>query len=259
MTRRPYHRPPEGRDRDRAERDRVVDVLLARLQRGALSQAEAALLAEHVRELQRLAEENRRAMVGTTRALAKHREAADAAIVEAEQRAEQAQAGREQAEQQLAAVRSELHDVKARRDDARAGRQDAERALARVRHAQSLGDALAAVAQFDGLSPQAARAHARILDRADSTEARLAEQQREHDIALARERRRGDGWQRHALAADHKATRYRTAWFAARRDRKADRAAMAAELPLVQAGQQALAGRCPLPCATCAGETATRD
>ncbi|MFF2367183.1 hypothetical protein ACFVU0_31380 [Streptomyces sp. NPDC058122] len=305
MSPRPQQRAPKGRNRDRADRRAVVDVLLARAQRGVLSAAEGALLAEHVREEQRLADENRRAMAGTTQALERHREAADAAIVEAEERAATAERklsdsetlghrllqraeraedelrghraaaayrkaaadtfeGRlaavrqqttegvlagfesltkraESAEQQLAGVRAQLHDVKARRDDARAGRQDAERALARVRQAQTLGDALAVVAQFDGLSPEAARTHGRILDQADTVEARLAEQQREHDIALATERRRGDGWQRHALAADHKADRYRTAWFAARRDRRADRAAMAAELPAVQAGQRALA------------------
>ncbi|WP_335936653.1 hypothetical protein [Streptomyces sp. PTD5-9] len=38
-------------------------------------------------------------------------------------------------------------------------------------------------------------------------------------------------------AAEHHANRYRLAWLAARRDRKADRAAMAAELPAVQAGR----------------------
>jgi hypothetical protein len=46
-------------------------------------------------------------------------------------------------------------------------------------------------------------------------------------------------WRRRFERAEHRATRYRTAWFAARRDRRADRAAMAAELPLVEAGQQA--------------------
>ncbi|HEY1179062.1 MAG TPA: hypothetical protein VGF17_23150 [Phytomonospora sp.] len=252
MSPRPQQRAPKGRNRDRADRRAVLDVLLARAQRGVLSTAEGALLAQHVREEQRLADENRRAMAGTTQALERHREAADAAIVEAEERTADAERKLsdsetlghkvlQRAEQQLADVRSQLHDVKARRDDARAGRQDAERALARVRQAQTLGDALAVVAQFDGLSPEAARAHGRILDQADTVEARLAEQQREHDRALATERRRGDGWQRHALATDHRADRYRTAWLACRRDRKADRAAMAAELPAVQAVHGALA------------------
>ncbi|MFD5591958.1 hypothetical protein [Streptomyces griseorubiginosus] len=234
MTRRQYHRPPEGRDRDRTECDRVVDVLLARLDRGALSPAEAALLGEHVREYRRLAEENRRAMVGTIRALAKHREAADAAIVEAEERAKQA-------EQQLAPVEAALAETRRRHRGACERVDQLLAVLARVRNAQSLGDALAAVAVHDGVSPAAARVHARILDQADSTEARLAEQQREHDIALATARRNTVTAAEEAREQRHRAGRYRTAWHAARRDRKADRAAMAAELPAVQAGQRALA------------------
>ncbi|MEU0719065.1 hypothetical protein ABZ498_18040 [Streptomyces lavendulocolor] len=252
MTRRPYHRPAGGRDRDRLDRRAVVDVLLARAQRGVLSPAEAALLAEHVREEQRLADENRRAMAGTTQALERHRAAADAAIVEAEERAKQA-------EQQLAPVETALAEVRRRRREACERVDQLLAVLARVRNAQSLGDALAAVAEHDGMSPTAARIHARILDRADSTDARLAEQQRDHDIALATARRNTVAAAKEAREQRHRADRYRTAWFAARRDRKADRAAMAAEWPLVQAGHQTLAGRCPLPCATCARETAPRD
>ncbi|MEV0444779.1 hypothetical protein AB0I84_04740 [Streptomyces spectabilis] len=90
MTR-PQQRAPKGRDRDRDDRRAVVDVLLTRAQRGVLTPAEGALLAEHVREEQRLADKSRRAMAGTTRALARHRQAADEAIVEAEQRAEAAE------------------------------------------------------------------------------------------------------------------------------------------------------------------------
>ncbi|MGW7197240.1 hypothetical protein [Streptomyces chryseus] len=122
------------------------------------------------------------------------------------------------AEQQLAAVRSELHDVKLRRDDARAGRADAERragiaeqvaegnkkhvqqlipdmkraeaALDRVRNAPSLGAALAAVADYDGLNPARARIQAEFTEAADSTRARLDEQAREHAIELATMARR---------------------------------------------------------------------
>ncbi|MHA4819347.1 zinc finger domain-containing protein [Streptomyces aculeolatus] len=86
---------------------------------------------------------------------------------------------------QLTAVRSQLDDVKRRRDDARAGRRDAERALDRVRQANTLGEALAVVAQFDGMTPQAAAAHAALTDRADTVDARLAEQAREHAVKLA--------------------------------------------------------------------------
>ncbi|MGW2292792.1 hypothetical protein [Streptomyces phaeochromogenes] len=255
MSPRPQQRAPKGRNRDRADRRAVVDVLLARLRRGVLSPAEGALLAEHVREGQRLADENRRAMAGTTRALDRHREAAADAIVEAEaalaeERAKfasltEAHAAAliraEAATQQLAPVEATLAEMRRRHRGASERVAQLLAALARVRNAQSLGDALAAVAEHDGLSPTAARIHARILDRSDSTEARLAEQQRDHDIALAIERRRGDGWKRHALTADHRADRYRTAWLACRRDRRADRAAMAAELPDVLAGQQARA------------------
>ncbi|MFL4905073.1 hypothetical protein ACJ6WF_18235 [Streptomyces sp. MMS24-I2-30] len=80
MTRRPCHRPTQGRDGDRSDRRAVVDVRLARLDRR--SPAEAALVREHVQEELRLADENRLAMIGTTRALAKHRKATDAAIIE---------------------------------------------------------------------------------------------------------------------------------------------------------------------------------
>lgn len=85
-------RAPKGRHRDQADRRAVIDVLLARLARGiAPTAAEAAMLAEHVREEQRLADENRKAMAGTTQALERHRAAADAAIRELEQRAEKAE------------------------------------------------------------------------------------------------------------------------------------------------------------------------
>lgn len=231
MTR-PQQRAPKGRDRDRDDRRAVVDVLLARAQRGALSSAEGALLAEHVREEQRLADETRRTMAGVTRALDRHREAADAAIVEAEQRAEAA-------EQQLAHVeQGDAAAIHLANSAATAWQQRADQALAvlvRVRNAQTLGDALAAVAEHDGLSPTAARVHGRMLDRADTTEARLAEQQRAHDIALATERRRTEAWAQQTREAERQAGRYRIAWLAARRDRYADRAAMAAELPLAHA------------------------
>jgi hypothetical protein len=237
MTR-PQQRAPKGRNRDRADRRAVVDVLLARLQRGVLSPAEGALLAEHVREEQRLADENRLAMAGTTRALAKHREAADAAVREAEAALADERA---RAEQQLAPVEATLAEVRRRHRGACERVDQLLAVLARVRNAQSLGDALAAVAEHDGMSPAAARIHARILDRADSTDARLAEQQREHDIALATARRNTVAAAEVAREQRHRADRYRTAWFAARRDRRADRAAMAAELRALQAGQRALA------------------
>ncbi|GGR80790.1 hypothetical protein GCM10010252_19140 [Streptomyces aureoverticillatus] len=267
MSARPQQRAPKGRDRDRGDRRAVVDVLLARAHRGVLTPTEGALLAEHVREEQRLADETRRAMAGTAQALERHREAADAAIVEAEQRATDAEEQLSQSEtlghrllQRAERAEEQLAHVQAKRDrlardvdamnattretyaERRQHRQalaeqraHVDQVLARVRNAQSLGDVLAAVAEHDGLSPAAARAHGRMLDRADTTEARLAEQQREHDIALATERRRAEGWKAHTREAERQAGRYRVAWLAARRDRYADRAAMAAELPLAHA------------------------
>ncbi|MGW5673957.1 hypothetical protein ACWEV4_02500 [Streptomyces sp. NPDC003860] len=258
MTRR--QRAPKGSDRDRADRRIVVDVLLARAQRGVLAPAEAALLATHVREEQRAADATRRALAGTTQTLERHRDAADAAIVEAEERAADAERRHVEAvaeQQQTASERDRLaRDVAAMHDginqtareafaqrrqhrqalaEQHARTEQALAALARVRQAQSLGDALAAVAEHNGLSPEAARTHGRILDQADTIEARLAEQQREHDIALAAARRQTVEVSQEARAQQRAARRYRTAWLAARRDRRADRAAMAAELPLVQA------------------------
>lgn len=275
MTTHPQQRAPKGHTRDRHDRRTVVAVLLARIQRGVLSPAEGALLAEHVREEQRLADESRRAMAGTTQALEQHREAADTAIREVEAEAErykadclsacgtiaamyEAATGRTgmgpvrgvvedvaDVRTHLFATEQALAEVRHRHRGARESGDQVLAVLARVRNAQTLGDALAAVAEHDGLSPTAAHIHARILDRADSTDARLAEQQREHDIALATERRRTEGWKQHAHDAECQAGRYRIAWLAARRDRYADRAAMAAELPLAQAVERvrALAAR----------------
>jgi hypothetical protein len=287
MSPRTAQRAPKGRDRDRADRRAVVDVLLARAARGVMSSTEGALLAEHVREEQRLADENRRAMAGTTQALERHREAADAAIREAEQRAEEAERKlsesetlghrllqrAERAEDEARRVTGErdrlARDVEAMHDGINATAREAfaqrrqhrqaldeQRArvdqvlavLARVRNAQSLGDALAVVAEHDGMSPTAARVHGRILDRADSTEARLAEQQRDHDIALATARRNTVAAAEEAREQRHRAGRYRTAWLAARRDRKADRAAMVADLATMRAAEQQLAAvRAALP------------
>ncbi|MFB6846225.1 hypothetical protein ACFCXS_15370 [Streptomyces sp. NPDC056373] len=286
---RPQHRAPKGRTLDRLDRRAVVDNLLARTHRARLTSAEAALLGDYVREERRQADENRRAMAGTTQALERHREAADAAIRELEQRAGQADAlsqaahqcsneaeqHRAEAVQRLAAQqqmhedrrraladalaapadtpwpqlvdRAQLRDQHARENSAEATDQykrarRAEAALDRVRQADSLGAALAAVAEFDGLTPQAAAAHGALTDRADTTAARLAEQQREHEVALATERRTGEraveawqkrareaeeevaqqraranGWRAHAIEADDRADRHLAAWRNARR------------------------------------------
>ncbi|MFF4118982.1 hypothetical protein ACFY0P_36815 [Streptomyces sp. NPDC001714] len=228
MSPRSAHRAPKGRNRDRTDRRAVLDVLLGRADRGALSTAEAALLREHVAEEVRLADENRRAMAGTTQALARHRGAADAAIRELEQRAVDA-------EEQLTAYRA----VTEQWSQWQARAQQAEATLARVRAAATLGAALAAVAEHDGLSPEQVAVHTAFATAADSTEARLAEQTRSHAIELATVRRAAvhqlDALGTALTATQARAIRYRTAWFAARRDRRADRTAMAAELPLAQA------------------------
>ncbi|MBK6018527.1 hypothetical protein [Streptomyces sp. MBT53] len=282
---RPTQRAPKGRTRDRADRRAVLDVLLARAQRGILTAAEGALLAEHVREEQRLAGETRRAMAGTTQALARHREAADAAIVEAEARATAAEeqvrgyqaaekfrrAAADTVEGRLATIGQHAtegiisgtaglakraaqteHNAREANVAAREYRQAISRVrdLARRMRAGSPQGAAAIYADridqaLDGehqLADARAALQALFLDRADSTGARLAEQQREHDIALATERRHTQAAAEEASKQRHRAGRYQTAWTAARRDRKADRAAMATELPVVQAARRALAG-----------------
>ncbi|MET9914284.1 hypothetical protein ABZZ74_47590 [Streptomyces sp. NPDC006476] len=229
-----HQRAPKGRNRDRTDRRAVLGVLLARADRGTLSPTEAALLREHVTEEMRLGDKNRRAMAGTTQALDRHREAADAAIREMEQRAVDA-------EEQLTAYRA----VTEQRSNRQAPAQQAEATLARVRTATSLGAALAAVAEHDGLSPEQVAVHTAFAEAADSTEARLAEQARAHAVELATVRRTAvhqlDILGAALTATRDRAIRYRTAWLAARRDRLADRAAMAAELPDVIAGRQARA------------------
>ncbi|MFD9152378.1 hypothetical protein ACFWDF_35115, partial [Streptomyces diastaticus] len=175
MTHRPQQRAPKGRDRDRADRRAVVDVLLARAQRGALTPAEGALLAEHVREEQRLGDESRRAMAGTTQALDRHRAAADDAIHELEQRAERAE------------------------------------------HENSI---LRAVDE--------GRSHGARRVMNERNQARTAlDASRRNVVEAAHEARKHK----------HRADRYRLAWLAARRDRKADRAAMAADLATLRTVQ----------------------
>lgn len=230
MSPRTQQRAPKGRDRDRADRRAVVDVLLARAQRGVLSTAEGALLGEHAREEQRLADESRRAMAGTTQALERTRAqlaAAEAAIVEAERDRDQAEeraqeANRVAGEQHAAVTRVlslvgrhnavpavavwaavDADPVEHRTADDRARRWKAEQgaaldAVSRVRvlaqrmRAGSQGAAAIYADRIEqaldndrrALDPDTA-IRAQFLAAADSTEARLAEQQREHDVALA--------------------------------------------------------------------------
>ncbi|MFJ7337860.1 hypothetical protein ACIQUU_32005 [Streptomyces sp. NPDC101116] len=223
-------KPTAQRRRDRRA---LLDNLLARMLRGRLTAAEAALLAESIREEQRAYDQTRRSLGETTTALTRHREAADAAIREAEQRTEEA-------EQRLARIR-DMADAWKRRLPAAIRTATAADA---VRLAAG-GDYRPVM--FEATADQAAAAADAEQHRA--AEQRLAAQQERHE-----ERRRALAealdvdpaalWPQlveHARATAHSAGRYRTAWFAARRDRRADRAAMAAELPLAAAGRAALA------------------
>lgn len=167
----PRRRAPKPSQHDRSDRRAAVDVLLARLQRGVISPAEGALLAEYVRAEQANADETRASLTGTTRALARAREAADDAVRELE-------ADRDEWRQ-----RAQNREAAHRRASDRATK--AEGTIERVRGAERIGDALAAVAEYDGLTPAAAQAHAAFADAADSARARLDEQARDHAIALA--------------------------------------------------------------------------
>ncbi|MCG7524922.1 hypothetical protein MHW47_10800 [Streptomyces sp. OfavH-34-F] len=211
MSPRPTQRAPKGRDRDRTDRRAVVDVLLARLLRGALTPAEAALLAEHTREEMRLADENRRAMAGTTQALERARAqlaAAEAAIVEAEHDRDRYKAD------YLAACKTiaDMHEVATGRTGMGPIRgvvedvADVGAAVSRVRRLarrMRAGSPQGAAAVYADRIEQALDNDGRALDSdtevraqflaaADSTTARLAEQKRDYEIALAAERQRAD-------------------------------------------------------------------
>ena len=65
---------------ERANRQTVIDNLIGRALRGALTIPEAAVLAEYWQAERRIEEKTRRRLGDTTRALQRHREAADAEI-----------------------------------------------------------------------------------------------------------------------------------------------------------------------------------
>ncbi|AFU62187.1 hypothetical protein SV1_47 [Streptomyces phage SV1] len=214
------------RTRDRADRRKVVAVLLARLDR--LSDAEAALLREHVLTEQQLADEQRTTLATTKRIRTREQRTAEAALAAAEQRAQTAE--RYLAEAKEYAARQERTAAEQRAAVSRVlalvGRRDAVPAAAvwaavdadPTKHRTAAG--LADRWQADR------RARAPFLAAANSAEALLAEQQREHDIALAAERRISAGWKRRHLDAERRGDRYRAAWLAARRARRAARAAL---------------------------------
>lgn len=285
MTRRTMaERKRRAHERD-ARRESLL-VLLSRARRGvALTPAEAALMFAHVEVELAEADELRRTVAGQQNAIqaANNRaEAADAAIVEAESEAERFKADYLSACATIAemheagtgrtgmgpirGVVEDVSDVRTKADTAEQRATTAEAAIARVRettHRMRAGSPQGAAAIYAdrieqaladdpyALTPEQTAVHVAFGEAADSTRARLAEQQRAHEIALATLRRTlaADAEAQHAamnrhldhmrtraVHAEHHAARYRTAWFAARRDRKADRVAMAAELSLVGAG-----------------------
>lgn len=307
------HRPNQH---ERAQRRAAVEHLLARALRGALTVPEAAVMADYWRREQRAADATRKSLHDTTQALERHRAAADTAIRELEQRAEQAEqqlaaylaneeqrrgeavdpvtlwparaveavrtarSAAEEAEQRAAAQR-EMHEerrraladaigapadtpwpklvtdartdadlarrateihrsatetaaeltrsenardaLRSRLDAAEQRHRAAEQALDRVRQADTLGAALAAVAEHDGMTPQAAAVHAAFTNAADSARARLEEQQRAHEVELAHSERRAASWastaHRYAASLDAaraEADRFQAAWHSAR-------------------------------------------
>lgn len=84
--RRPEARAPKPNQHERAQRQAVIDNLLGRALRGVLTIPEAALLAEYWRAERQLADKTRRSLADTTRALQRHREAADAEVRRLEER-----------------------------------------------------------------------------------------------------------------------------------------------------------------------------
>ncbi|KUN96180.1 hypothetical protein [Streptomyces caeruleatus] len=188
------HSRTRGRDHERRDRRAALDVLLARAERGVLSRAEAVVLRQYVTEEMRTADDSRKANAGTTRALDRHRAAADAAIVEAERSAK----GWEDTARTYAAnmdsARAAVDRVRTLARRMRAGSPQGAAAIYAERIEQALDD------DRDALAPEATAIHAAFAAVAESPEARLAEQQRDHDIALAtaehRTRRLGATMQR---------------------------------------------------------------
>jgi hypothetical protein len=89
----PTVRAPKPNQHDRATRQTVIDNLLGRALRGAITVPEAALLADYVRAERLVADKTRRSLADTTRALQRHREAADAEVQRLEARVEELLAG----------------------------------------------------------------------------------------------------------------------------------------------------------------------
>ncbi|MDH6448232.1 polyhydroxyalkanoate synthesis regulator phasin [Streptomyces sp. SAI-119] len=80
MTRRPNGHAVKPNERERQQRQTLIDALLLRALAGQLTIPEAATLAEAWRAEQAIEEKTRRRLGDTTRALTRHRAAADAEI-----------------------------------------------------------------------------------------------------------------------------------------------------------------------------------
>lgn len=92
-------RAPKPTQHDRAARQTAINALLQRALRGTLTIPEAAVLADYWRAEQQVADKTRRSLGDTTRALQRHREAADMEIQRLEALVEQlAPAGQENQE-----------------------------------------------------------------------------------------------------------------------------------------------------------------
>jgi hypothetical protein len=76
----PRTRAPKPNQHERRQRETAIDALLKRALRGTLTIPEAAVLAEYWREERRVGDKTRQSLADTTRALQRHREAADTEI-----------------------------------------------------------------------------------------------------------------------------------------------------------------------------------
>lgn len=94
MTR-PSTRAPKPNQHARAGRQTAIDALIRRALRGELTIPEAAVLADYVRAERQAADITRRSLADTTRALQRHREAADEEIQRLERLVEQLAASRQ--------------------------------------------------------------------------------------------------------------------------------------------------------------------
>jgi hypothetical protein len=199
---------PKPTAQGRRDRRALLDNLLARMLRGRLTPAEAALLAETVREEQRAYDQTRRSLAETGTAYGKHRAAAADAVRELEQRAEQAEA--KAAEQHattaeaLDASQAVLTRYRKRAEQAEAAASRSEQAAEDHRGALSF-----ALGLGYGASWAVIHERARKLRNAD-------ESAREGWEEAAQQRARANGWRAHAIETDDRADRHLAAWRSAR-------------------------------------------